>query len=86
MVRQHFEPEPVEVLRPNVETVRWFTEVMALMRVTRVPSGAPVFDGADWTQIEARRRLSRRRVTAEMIEGLDVMAHAYCQARNKRPK
>lgn len=85
MVRQHFEPEPVEVLKPNAETVHWFTEVMTLMRVTIPPSGGRIFDGADWPQIEARRRLSKRRVTPEMVEGLDVMAHAYCQARNKRP-
>lgn len=84
MVREHFEPEPVDVLRTNVETVRWFTEVMGLMRTTMTPSGRRHYDGADWTQIEARRRLSRRRVSQEQIEGLDVMATTYCRTLNKR--
>ena len=84
MVREHFESEPVEVLRTNLDTVRWFTEVAGLMRADMTPTGMLIYRGADWTQIESRRRLSRRRVTPEMIEGLDIMAAAYCQALNKR--
>ncbi len=84
MVREHFEPEPVEVLRPNLDTVRWFAEVSGLMQSKMAPTGRLIYLGADWTQIESRRRLSRRRVTPEMIEGLDIMAAAYCQSLNKR--
>lgn len=84
LIRERFEPEPVEVLRPNRDVVGWFAEVMSLMRTSMTPSGLLLMHGADWTQIDARRRLSRRRVTPEMIEGLDVMANAYCRALNAR--
>ena len=84
MIQAHFEAEPIEVLRPNLDVVRWFTEVMGLMRMSMSPSGRMLMQGADWAQIDARRRLSRRRVSPEMIEGLDVMANAYCRTLNAR--
>lgn len=83
LVRKHFEVDAIEVLMFNQATVQWFSEVAGLMRMTMLPSGHALYQGADWTQIEARRRLSRRRVTPEQIEGLDTMATAYCQTLNE---
>ncbi|MCY1180678.1 hypothetical protein D9M73_211390 [compost metagenome] len=85
LLQEHYEPAPVEVMRVNVPVVQWFAEIITLLRWTWLPNGHSHCQGLDWTQVDAERRLTRRRVSGEHARSLHHLANAYAQGVNRTP-